>query len=92
MLIDSGKTTKLIELSANTGAYIVCFNMEEADRVYMQAKKMGLKIPFPIIFDEIDRGDARNSHSDVKYLLDNADLFLQRIFCGKLLGLSVTKA
>ncbi len=73
-----GKTTKLIDKSAETGAYIVCHNMQEADRVFSAALKMGKNIPHPISADEFLKGQyyAKGVKS---LLIDNADLFIQSI-------------
>lgn len=76
-----GKTTTLIKISADSGAYIVCFSMKEADRVHMEAIKMGLKIPLPITYDEFI--SRHYSPKGVRSLLiDNVDMLLQYIAKG----------
>lgn len=53
----SGKTTDLIKLCAeSTQGYIVCPLRKDCDRVFAQAKEMGLKIPFPLSWDEFIKG------------------------------------
>ena len=48
----SGKTTRLIKMSAERGGYIICINKQAASRVFAQAAELGLKIPFPMTFIE----------------------------------------
>lgn len=74
--IRSGKTTQLIKMSAETGAYIVCLSMEDAARIQRQSQQMNLKIPFPITFDEFV--SRKYYGAGVKgFLIDNADMLLQ---------------
>lgn len=73
-----GKTTDLIGLSAETGAYIVCFDHQEAYRVAMLAKKMGLSIPFPLELGEFSK---RQFDPDIHLLIDNLDRLLPYL-CG----------
>ena len=47
-----GKTTELIKLSADSGAYIVCKDLHDANRIQNYAKLLGYEIPFPITFHE----------------------------------------
>lgn len=49
----AGKTTKLIKLAAEDFAYIVCCSKEECQRIFEQAKEMGLYIPFPITIQDL---------------------------------------
>ncbi len=79
----SGKTTELIKKSAETGMYIVTANRLMAELTAKKAADMGLKIPYPISFN--DFLDARkniilqSSFVD-KVLIDDADMCLQSIF------------
>lgn len=74
----SGKTSELIKQCAKKGGYIVCFNIEEADRVYEISNSMNVTIPFPITFEEFIRGQFFSSGVKMVYI-DNIDLCLQTI-------------
>lgn len=76
-----GKTTRLIEHSKDHNGYIVCMTSQEAHRIFKQAQDMGLKINFPITFDEFLAGDfcGKNISS---FVIDNADYLIQRLARG----------
>jgi len=74
---NSGKTYKAVEQSAKTGAYIVCFDDDEARRLFQEAKAWGFKIPLPISADEFVKGDYHNGVHSI--IIDNADLVLRKI-------------
>lgn len=73
-----GKTTKLIKKSAETGDYIVCHSLDEANRIQAEAQEMGLQIPLPITYNEFLKklyyGKVISG-----FLIDNADVFLQSL-------------
>lgn len=73
-----GKTTQLIKKSAKSGDYIVCHNQYEAKIISGMAKKLELDIPFPITYQDLieKRYYGKNISS---FLIDNADLFLQKL-------------
>jgi hypothetical protein len=48
----SGKTTKAIQRSAETGFYIITLNRKSAENIATLARKMKLTIPFPLTFEE----------------------------------------
>ena len=48
-----GKTTKLIEMSSVSGAYILCLNIERRKYIVELADKLGAKIPYPLTVDDI---------------------------------------
>lgn len=77
----TGKTTKLIERSAETHYYIVVSTHREACRVRDMAMDMGLDIPLPLTYDEFLRGEY---HPDGVggLLIDNVDLLLKRLIVG----------
>lgn len=78
----SGKTTELIKKSAETGMYIVTANRQMADHTSKMEREMGLKIPYPIAFQDFLNARTnimRSSHID-KVLIDNADMCLQNLF------------
>ena len=72
----SGKTTKLIELSAKRGGYIICINKQAASRVFAQAAELGLKIPFPMTFIEFLNKEYYAPGIREVYI-DNVEQFLQ---------------
>jgi hypothetical protein len=43
-----GKTAELIRRAAETGGYIVCTGRRRAQQIAVQAKDLGLSIPFPL--------------------------------------------
>ncbi len=71
-----GKTTELIKKSAETGDYIVCHGLDEANRIQYEAQQMGLDIPLPITYAEFveKRYQGRNISG---FLIDNLEMFLQ---------------
>lgn len=73
----AGKTTELIkEAAAAPGhVYIVCFSRMEADRVFKESKKMGLRINLPITWAEFITG----THNTDAVFIDNLDLCLGRL-------------
>lgn len=75
--VRGGKTATLVMLSAETGIYIVCTNRSQVDNIQRIAKSLGVKIPFPIMIEELPiRG-----HID-SVLVDNADMLLEK-FIGR---------
>ena len=84
-----GKTVDLIKLSAKTGYYIACSSRKEAERVYTEANRLGFKIPFPLTFANLQAKQYLGTGIP-GILLDNADLFLQRLYGEILKGISVT--
>ena len=83
-----GKTTKLIEMSAKTGAYIVCTNHAEASMIAGFASKNGHNIPFPITYSEfLDKQYYRGLPG---VLIDNAEMLLDRISMVPILALTIT--
>ena len=75
---NTGKTTELIKISAETGYYIVCARQELANYIQCDAIKLGYKIPLPITYDEFLQ-HKYNSHGIKGFLIDDAELLLERI-------------
>lgn len=71
----SGKTTQLIQASAQTKHTIVCFNKLEADRIINLAKEQELEIPEPITFTEF----KDQNYNAEGLIIDNADEFLRKL-------------
>lgn len=53
----SGKTTKLIQESAETGCRILTHNKKSASEIYWQAKDLGYDIPTPLSVMNLQRID-----------------------------------
>ena len=71
-----GKTTQLIKKSAKSGGYIVCHSLREANRIQVEAEKMGLYVPLPITYTEFI--EKRYSETNISgFLIDNLEMFLQ---------------
>jgi hypothetical protein len=74
----SGKTNRLIKMSADTGYYIVCPTIAEASLIFSKAQKQGLDIPFPISYNEFITRDYYGK--GIKgFLIDDADRLLARL-------------
>lgn len=74
----SGKTTKLIKMSAKSGSYIVCLNQREAGRIFDQARNEDKDINFPITYDEFI--NKRYYGKGIKgFLIDEIGLLVQCI-------------
>jgi len=86
----SGKTTKLIEIAAKFGAYIVVRDYRKADEVFKIAKDMGYSIPYPIsFFDFIHK--KFNGCGISAFVIDDVDSLLQYVAgCVPVLAFSVT--
>ena len=73
-----GKTTQLIELSAKTGAYIVCHSHSTAGGIMRMALQSDLKIPLPITYDDFI--NKRYYGAGIKgFLFDDVELFVQSL-------------
>lgn len=77
---DSERTKRLIQMSHETGAFIVLPNKARADITFRLAKKLGLKIPKPISWDEYRSGILIGQHNGI--LIEDADDLLKKIFYG----------
>ena len=75
-----GKTTKLIEESAQTGIYILCANRSAAQNIFNQAHDLNLNIPFPVTVEEYFRTHGFRGSFIREVLIDDADLVLQTVF------------
>ena len=73
-----GKTCDAIKIAADTNSFIVCFNKAEAARVADQANRMGARIPYPLIFEQIM--DRQHLGLDISGLvIDNVDAWLYHL-------------
>lgn len=77
----TGKTAKIIQMSAANGSYIVCHSLKEANEIQNRASEMGLKIPLPITYHEFLH--QKYYLKGVKgFLLEDVDIFLQSLAPG----------
>lgn len=83
----SGKTQRMIEESAKSGAYIVCHNIQSVAYVAARAKEMGLKIPFPLTYSEVQRGQYSSS---IELLIDNAEIFIQDLVKARIRAITMS--
>ena len=74
----AGKTTELIKISQETGAYIVCHSQDEASRISFVATGMGAKIPFPLTYAEFIQHQY-HAPGVRTVVVDNADWLVRYI-------------
>ena len=72
-----GKTLKAIQLSAEKQMPIVCFSYHQMEYIKYRAKEMNLKMPKPIMFDDV-RGKVIGNRREL--IVDNLDFLLRRLF------------
>lgn len=73
----SGKTIKAIQLSAEEQMAIVCFSYHQIEYIKYRAKEMNLKIPEPIMAEDVRRKVRGNRRG---LIVDDLDLLLRRLF------------
>ena len=86
-----GKTTELIRMAAESGAYIVTTTHRDAIRIVREAEGLGLYINFPLTVEEFRSGQYVAAARRIPGLLfDNADMVLQAMSSAPVLAMSVT--
>ncbi len=70
----SGKTKKIIEFSAANNVPILCESKARADRLLQKALGYGIKIPLPIVFE-----DLKNSPIKV-VCIDEINGLIEKVF------------
>lgn len=50
----TGKTKKLLELSANTGVPVLCESTARVERLLEKARGYGFRIPTPVTYDTLN--------------------------------------
>lgn len=73
----NGKTMKAIQLSAEKQMPIVCFSYHQMEYIKYSAKEMNLKMPKPIMFDDVRKKVIGNRRG---LIVDDLDLLLRRLF------------
>lgn len=76
IILNKGKTIKIIEEADKHNGYIVCLDKKEATRIFIVAGKNKKKINFPITFDDF-RNKRFSGFGCKCFHIDNADLLLQ---------------
>lgn len=71
-----GKTLKAIQLSAEKQMPIVCSSYHQMEYIKYRAKEMNLKMPKPIMFDDV-RGKVIGNRR--RLIVDDLDILLRRI-------------
>lgn len=77
----SGKTTKLIQESAETGCRILTFNKEAAKEIFWQAQSLGYDIPLPLSVKDLERIDLHPEIKEQGIIIDNLEPILSAL-CG----------
>jgi len=87
--VASGKTHGIVEMSAKTGAVIVCHSFHHMFYCMALARELKLAIPNPVMFDELSSG--KRLHLKDHYLIDDVDMVLGRLLkTGKIDGVTMT--
>ena len=77
-VITAKKTTTLIKMADKKNGYIICFSMQEANRVFAKALKMDCLINYPLLFDQFIKGQYAASEVKKVYV-DNVNMCLESI-------------
>ena len=75
----SGKTTRLIEESSNTGKVIITMNEEHAKHIMRKANDMGVKIPQPVSVSKLQDLRGNRSARDLGVLIDEFEYVLYEL-------------
>lgn len=79
--IGQGKTTVLLQMSADRKIPILVRTKSECDRIKWQAKNLGVKIPEPISWSDVISGDTEENHIE-SCLIDGTENFFRYILGG----------
>jgi hypothetical protein len=86
-----GKTERLINISHETKAYIVCKSLEECARVHRTASEMNKSIPFPISYDEFFR-KKYYAKGIQGFLIDNVEMLLEQLTDVPIIAITLTQS
>ena len=75
---NSGKTTKLVKVSAREKIHIICSNFQRKFNILDVAKKLKLDIPEPITLCEVVNNKLIGIN-DQRILIDDAEIILTRL-------------
>ena len=73
----NGKTYKAIQLSAEKQMPIVCCNLRQSEEIKHMAYKTGIRIPEPILAENVRKKVIGNRKG---LIIDDLDILLRRIF------------
>lgn len=73
-----GKTTQLIKIAAENGGYIVCRSKHECGRINDMAHAMGVRIAFPLTYQEFIE-KRYHGKGISRFYIDDADVLLQSL-------------
>lgn len=76
-----GKTTELINRSAETQTYILTVNTQRARDIFLKAREMDVYIPYPVTIDEYFSTHGFTGSFIKSVYIDDADDVLKHIFC-----------
>ena len=76
----TGKTTKLIEISEKTGMYILVATRARAYCLANLAREEGKNIPYPVTVEDYIRSGGFRGSFIKSILIDDADAVLNQIF------------
>jgi len=80
----SGKTKRLLELSAANRIPILCESIERVERLVVKARGYGFNIPMPLVADELK--------ADVKEVyIDEIDNLVEKLLKVKVSAVSINK-
>lgn len=77
----SGKTTKLIQESAETGRRILTHNKQSAREIWWQAQSLGYDIPIPLSVMDLQRIETKAEIKKQGILIDDIETTLSAL-CG----------
>ncbi len=60
----SGKTKRLLELSASNGVPVLCESQERVERLLAKAQGYGYQIPLPIALENFDANSVKEVYID----------------------------
>jgi hypothetical protein len=80
----SGKTKRLLELSAANQVPILCESIERVERLVVKARGYGINIPMPLVADELK--------ADVKLVyIDEIDNLVEKLLKVNIGAVSINK-
>lgn len=84
----SGKTTKLIQESAETGRRILTHNKDTAKEIWWQAQSLGYDIPIPLSVMDLQRIETKAEIKKQGVLIDDLETVLSALCSGTIHSVS----
>lgn len=82
----NGKTLKLIEMSAETGTYILVSDHQRARNLFKYAQENGYNIPYPVTMSEMYRRQSPNTR---EVLVDDVEDILRKYFHAEIKAVTI---